>query len=543
MVIQCHKRLCIWLIVFLFASITGCIKEEIDSSEIDASLDLKSVLAVPIGFSHLSLEDYLTDSLPVKELIIDKDGFMRILYSTPVDSGVMGDIFSVNDISAGNSVLNNTGMTISLTMPGTSIVITDSVDIPVTSTQSGSGIDSIKLLNGIVNLDVTSSNLTGTVTFSIPGLKQNGIPFTVTRNLTDPDFQLNLSGYSLIPSHNVSESNFLRIKIVISLQNPSGPVAAGSQVIGLQTSLTGLQYQTIYGDFSGYLIDFPHQRLATPFFSQLSDGEIVFADPQIRLYFENSAGVPFGIYFRRIEAIKGASVLPLTGAGVPVSANPEIIGYPLLAQEGLVVSDSLVLNAGNSNLSDFIASNPDSIVVEASASITNPGSHITGFIRNDSRYKVTAEFELPLWGRADILLLLDTLEFDYLATAMPPPEEIERLIVRTSITNSFPIGAAPQIYLLNENRMIIDSLFTGTEKINGASDKTGDGKADPAKQAAIDIDLPRTKIDNLFETRYIIIKGRLVTTDFPSKDIKLYSTYFLDYNVGLIAQLKVRTGK
>jgi hypothetical protein len=40
-----------------------------------------------------------------------------------------------------------------------------------------------------------------------------------------------------------------------------------------------------------------------------------------------------------------------------------------------------------------------------------------------------------------------------------------------------------------------------------------------------------------------VVKGRILTTDFPMQDVKLYSSYFLDYNAGLIARLKIKTGK
>jgi hypothetical protein len=115
--------------------------------------------------------------------------------------------------------------------------------------------------------------------------------------------------------------------------------------------------------------------------------------------------------------------------------------------------------------------------------------------------------------------------------------------VRTSITNSFPVTVYPQIYLLDENYMMLDSLFTGTQKIEGATDTNGDGRADPHKQPPIDIDLPRSKIDNLLNSRYLLAKGRIMTTDFPELDVKLYSTYYLDLNIGLIAQLKINTGQ
>ncbi|MBI5009289.1 MAG: hypothetical protein HZB98_06505, partial [Bacteroidia bacterium] len=249
-------------------------------------------------------------------------------------------------------------------------------------------------------------------------------------------------------------------------------------------------------------------------------------------------------YFDRIDAIDQSGINhPLSGPGVPVQASPKVIGYPSLNQAGQTISDSLILDRNNSNLSDFIASSPDSISVEGSAEIVQLSGTATTFIRNDSRYRVSVEVEIPLWGKADFLILLDTLTFDYLSSSLPPPEEIEKLIIRTSITNSFPLTAHPQIYLLDENRVLIDSLFTGAEKIEGATDTNGDGKADPLKQSPIDIELTRSEIDNLLDARLLLIKASIVTTDFPGIDVKLYSTYYLDYNVGLIAQIKVKTGK
>jgi hypothetical protein len=99
------------------------------------------------------------------------------------------------------------------------------------------------------------------------------------------------------------------------------------------------------------------------------------------------------------------------------------------------------------------------------------------------------------------------------------------------------------VYLLDGNRMLLDSLFSGTDKVEGASDTNNDGIADPYKQAPLDIDLPRSKIDILSRTRYLITRGMIMTTGYPSQDVRFYSTYYLDYNIGIIAQLKIKTGK
>ena len=532
------------LFFVLLITFAGCIKERFDPSAFDASLELKPGLAIPVGFSHLGIDKYLADTALSEIIHISNDGFISLHYSAEIDSGVMEDIYSIDNTDVAKTVLNQTGSVIFLNTPGITLDLADSILIPVITSQSDARIDSITLLSGTIQLNVTSVSLIGTITFQTDGLTQNGVPFSTTRDLSDPGFTIPLAGFTLIPEHDNAGNNLLKCRVSIHLESPSGPVNSGSTILDLNAALSDLNYETIYGDFGGYVIDFPARTIATPFFNQMVEGEIRFADPKIKLFFLNSVGVPLGIYFRRIDAIDGNNAgYQLTGPGIPSETSPKIIGYPSLSQAGQTISDSLVFDSNNSNLSDFLATTPDSVTISASAEITSLLPPGTSFIKHDSRYKVSAVIELPLWGRADFLILLDTIEFDDLSSALPPPEEVERLIVRTSITNSFPVTVYPQIYMLDENYMMLDSLFTGTQKIEGATDTNGDGRADPHKQTPIDIDLPRTKIDNLLNSRYLLAKGRIMTSDFPALDVKLYSTYYLDLNIGLIAQLKINTGQ
>lgn len=530
--------------ILLLMYLYGCIKEKFDPSKFDSSLSFKSGLAIPIGFSHLAAEKYISDTTLKGLLRIGDDGFLSLYYSTVLDSGVLGDMFFINNASVNKTFVNQTGSVIFLIIPGPTVNLSDSILIPVTGTQTNARIDSIKLFSGTVQLNCTAASLSGTITYMIPGLEVNGIPFTATRSLVNPDLNISLAGYSIIPQHDVAGNNLLKCVISVSLSSPSGPVNPGGTILDMQTDLANVNYETIYGDFGGYTIDLPSQTIATPFFRQLDNGQIIFADPKIKIFFDNSVGVPFGISFSRIDAIDRNNMrIPLTGSGVPSTASPKIIGYPLLSQAGQTITDSLILNKSNSNLQVFIASNPDSITIKASALIASLTPPATSFISHDSKYKVSAAIELPLWGKADFVILSDTIAFDYLSSAIPPPEEVEKLIVRSSITNSFPITVYPQVYLLDANFAVIDSLFTGTEKIEGAKDTNGDGRADPQKQTPLDVILPRSGIDNLLNSRYLVTTGRIMTTDFPSIDVKLYSTYFLDLNIGVIAQLKLTTGK
>jgi hypothetical protein len=187
--------------------------------------------------------------------------------------------------------------------------------------------------------------------------------------------------------------------------------------------------------------------------------------------------------------------------------------------------------------------NPDNLSVDASAQVDSIPDGGTGFIRSDSRLDISAVLDLPLWGRAEFLIMQDTLAFDYMSSSLPATEEIERAIIRISTTNGFPVSVIPQAYFLDANGILLDSLFEEPQQLQGASDNNGDGKADPTKMTPIDIDLPRDKIDILEATRFIITRGKVTTTNYPNEDVKFYSDYFLDYNFGLIVQLKINTGQ
>lgn len=540
-----HKYIVRLLIIFLVTvSLINCVREEFDPGKFDASLNLKPGLAIPVGYSHLQIEKYLTDSAYSDQLHIADDGFLSLYYSTNVVSGTMSDLLTFSPISVSNTLINTTGATIDLQLPGTTLDINDTISVPIALVQTAARLDSIQLFTGNLNFDINSANITGTVTYIFPGLELNGQPFTITRNLSNPDFTISLADYSVLPEHDAGGNNILKCILSIHLQNPSGPVNAGSPILDAQVSLNSLSYETIYGDFSGYNISLPPFNFATDFFGQIDGGQFEFFDPKLKLIFSNSVGVPLSLSFTQFDAVDRNNIhVPLTGTGVPTLTNPRIIGYPALNQVGLTIRDSLQLDRSNSNLPALLASNPDSISMSVMAGIFPAAGNVTTFINHDSKYDVTAAVELPLWGKGEFLVLFDTMEFDYLSTTLPAPEELERVIVRLNITNSFPVALSSQIYMLDQNHMLLDSLFTQELEIEGASDINNDGIADPHQQDMIDVDLPRSKIDILNNTYFLLTRGRITTTDFPLKDVKFYLSHYMDYNIGLIAQLKINTGK
>jgi hypothetical protein len=537
-----HISIIFCAVIFLaYFLLNSCIKEEFDSSNFDASQKLTPGLAFPVGYSHLSIDKYLDDTT-LNEVHIDSDGFIRLIYSEHVISGSMSDLITLDDINISRTITNQSGSTINVLAGGT-YDFTDSVEIPVSLGQTTADIERILIRSGNLRANITSAGLNGSVTFHFPGVTLNGIPLTITRGLPDPGFTQTLANYTLSTQQDNAGNNFIKCVLSVHLLFPAGPIPVGSTIFNFSASFNGLDYETIWASFGSYDVTLPPFRFTTTVFDQIAQGYFEFEDPKLKFVFSNSIGVPLGLSFSRLDATNRINnTFSLTGTGIPSISNPKIINYPSLNQIGQSVSDSLVIGRANSNLPAFLSNRPSTINIDAVASLNPSGGSGLTFINHDSEYEVNASLELPLWGKAGFLVLLDTLTFDYLNTALPVPEELDRVIIRVNITNSFPVALYPQVYLLDENRILLDSLFTGNEKVDGAIDTNSDGIADPLEADPIDIDLPRSKIEDLRNTRYLLTKGKIITTGFPAGNVKFYSSAFLDYNIGIIAQLKINTG-
>ncbi len=535
------RTLACLLFVILLSS---CIREEFDPGKFRLSGSLEPGLAVPVGFSKLEVEKFLRDASEDSILRISDDGFLSLRYSSNVLSGTIGELFSIPPVNLQTSILNQTDLIIDIPVPGTNLELEDSILIPFTLAETSARLDSIQLQSGNLQVDIDAPGINGNITLEFPGLQNNGIPFSAAINLPDNGFSLSLAGYTIIAEHDTVNTNMLRCMLTVNLESPVGPILPGESVLGISTGLDNLVYETIFGDFSELEIDIPSIKYAPGVFSQVAEGQFEFAAPKISLFFTNSVGAAGGIAFRQIEAIDRNNIHhSLSGPGVPTPADPKIIAYPGVNLLGEAVNDSIIIDATNSNLPVILGSNPDTIIISASASLDPPEDGNPAFLHYDSRYSVDAALEIPIWAKAEFFVLLDTLGFDYLSTSLPVPEELERLIVRINITNSFPVSVTPQVYLFDENFVLLDSLFSGTEGIEGGDDTNGDGKVDPHIQDPFEIDLSKSTIVNLSNTHSIVTRGKLITTGYPEKDVRFYVDYFLYYNIGLIAQLKINTGK
>jgi hypothetical protein len=147
--------------------------------------------------------------------------------------------------------------------------------------------------------------------------------------------------------------------------------------------------------------------------------------------------------------------------------------------------------------------------------------------------------KVPLWGKAGNIVLEDTMENSLEGDINEA--EVQYVKLKAKITNDFPIDAKVQIYLADENYMIIDSLFSA-DQVAFITSSTVNADGDLVKAGVYDktIEVNKAKFEKLIDAPHLIIKGSLATSEASTKDVKFKSTYKLDVKIGLQTKLDVK---
>jgi hypothetical protein len=104
--------------------------------------------------------------------------------------------------------------------------------------------------------------------------------------------------------------------------------------------------------------------------------------------------------------------------------------------------------------------------------------------------------------------------------------------------NALPLEASIQVYLMDDNDEILDSLFNEQNwNILPSGIVDNDGKVIMPSYYEVDIPLTDSQIDNVFITEWVLFKIFMETTDQGSRDIKFYSSNYLSFQLGAKAEL------
>jgi hypothetical protein len=485
------------------------------------------VVALPLVNSQLKIDD-LIDLNEISLLEIDEENLITLVYRGNAFSVSAYDVFSIpdhaRDVSFENLVPTGSGST---TFPPHETPFLLNFD-------NNEVIDSVGFLSGYISIAAQADALLQDgysleATFSIPnGFDADGNPLQGMVNLSNPG-QIDLAGASIKFSN---EANSFNIEYTITISGDGTP-ANSPYTVTFSQNLVDVQYDVVQGYIDQIDFQVGSSRIPVDIFSNINLGNIMFANPSIDFIINNSFGMPVDLYVAALQATLSDDEIKLIDG--EVITNPWRINYPSRPQDDAATTTQLI-DSTNTNLFDVISQSPKEFFYNLRG-ITNPDATVDRkyWIKHNSEIDIDAEVRLPLWGRINFFSVEDTLGI----TLDGIPEEIEWLEVKMNLSNGFPLGVELDLILLDDQDMVLDTLFKNNKWIAPAATNLTTSYVEvPVITSVLEM-LDKNTIELFQQTSKIVYKARFETYDSENNtNVKILDTYGFGLELGIRAKGK-----
>jgi hypothetical protein len=308
----------------------------------------------------------------------------------------------------------------------------------------------------------------------------------------------------------------------------------GEILLDMHCSDFNASFASGYFGMEEIVLDIDEFNLGLDFFDKIS-GDFRLTNPSVRVFYENSAGVPSELLFNMSAVSAGGdAAIDLFDADQQQFA----IDFPEEPYSSL--AGEIVISRETSNIVDIIALPPSNINIDASVIINPDGpGGAQNFVTSESNASFGLEFNLPMEMQLTDLGFADTLALDI---EMSDIDMIETLMMILQVTNGFPLGASVDLSLYDSQ---VDRVLHGFGDLvfMDAATVDGDGMAIEGGEARSETEIEITgKVrDDLVRADHVIISARLNTgkNDDIQIPVKFQTTNSLDFRIRIRADLNI----
>lgn len=394
----------------------------------------------------------------------------------------------------------------------------------------GVKLQTLKLKGGTMNFQIHSSvpeDLDIQIVFS--DLIRNGQPFTVNERLINQgqapqEFEIapiDVTGYSL----NLTNEE-MTVEYTATRVDDGSPVTLDA-VGGWGRNW---EYDLVAGTFASETFAMEQDTLTIDLFDLGFDGELSLADPQLNLVFENS----FGLAIR--ARINQLTMINAEGTSVSLSGRFAQEGFlldaPALNEQGSVKSSTLTLNKDNSNIVEMLAIQPQKIIYQLSGEINPDNNSEISFIQPQSKITTTIQAVVPAYGTFKMQTEQET------AVDFGQPDQLKSASFKLITTNEMPFGAQLQFYFLDDNNMILDSLFDNQKMLLTAAAVDADGFTVSPTPLTTDIQVPAARLAAMNQSKMMLMKINLATTNDGQTPVRITPDQALGVKLGAILSIE-----
>ena len=495
------------------ALITSCYKDKIDPDMLN-NLRFEPEVEVPLVKATLSLEDIVAkDTSGI--LQVDENNFITIKYKqdnlfefAPNDFVEIPDqdpqVFPV--VVGQPPIILNMGLgTVGGVQLGNAEFSTGSMELVL---ESGSALsEDVEVRLVINNAQQGSQDLSHNITLAAGNTQ-------VVDSVTLPGVIFDFTN---------GGQNVNYISVGLEVINPDSVLLGSALNYSVQFKNLELEYAT--GFFGDRDVDIPSGDFDFDLsgIEKLASGFRI-ANPDLKLLIASNIGLPVELA-PDLDGINSANEITNLGATPQlISAASDTVGFD---------TSTIAFNTQNSNIADFIAALPSTILYSGKATLNPNGPTMSNFIGKNAALSASIDVELPLEISIDNSVLEE--ELTGIDIFSENPEEIDEFTLIFRSSNGFPFELDISAAFLDQNTK--DSVFGFNLGLLEAAE-TDDSTIVKRGEYAVprEITFTGADLDLLKSTNAIRFRATLNT---PGSSPKKFYTNF-DTEISIAARVKLK---
>jgi hypothetical protein len=519
------------LSVFLLLLILwGCRKPSGTNWDVD--------MALPVAHSRLNISNYVSDTL----ISADSTGLLHVLVNQEVASLLLDSLLNLPSTSIADTLMSPFQATLN---PGEPLPLTPKSDVRF-DIDGGVEIAFADIREGMLTVDF-SNQVTEPLdlVYRIPSATRDGQVLEVRETVPPGEHSLkksyDLSGYRLnMRGENGNTYNTLVQAYTIAL-NPQSPKVVVPQGKGaiIELSFSRIVPEYVEGYFGQSTFDITSDTTDFGVLNNFKADNFMLSEATMQFRILNEFGADFRASLSGITSINSVNASSVTLTHDRLARIP--INWPTRVGGAVKASTTTILfNSANSNIVPFISNFPDRISYQGSVSINPPpaGDAVghTNYAYYGKGIRILADVDIPVKFRADRFRLESVAETDFRNSTQLDNIRSGNIII--DVNNGFPFSAHLQIYMRDENQVIIDSLFTTGSTI-GAAYLDGANKVTAPSSTALYVPVNQAKAGNLRRCRSLKIISSLIMPPYPP-DVAIYEDY--EFEVKIRAEVSYNVG-
>ncbi len=502
-------------------SLSGC-KENMS----EASWDVDII--APVLKTTLTLEDLERDSI----IQAGQDNSLRVVYERDLEELFLDTLLTIPD----TTITNNLFSVIPLNVPAGQFI----PELSQETKYNLKGAELTKALarSGKVTVKMTSQLSTKLFfTYKIPSATLNGNVFQFTGEIEANGSiyeEFDVSGYTFdLKGLNGNKINTLVTSFSGQVDPDGGSVsfASNQTFITIDNGFVSIVPEYVRGYFGNQVVNIGPDTAQIKFMQRIIDGGIGLDSATLSLNFSNGIGADAKARVNYLTAVNnrtGSTVSlshPVIGTNINISRAIETF-----IQSGYVIPSEkeYKFNNANSNLKQLFENLPEELHYSVDFELNPLGNVSTGsdFYYHQHQFQAKLRLDIPLSLYSDDLTLVDTIDFN--AGDNTLARRIQNGSFRVIVDNSFPMEAKLQLFLMDTNNIVLDSLIT--QSVIAAPDLDTDKKVIAPKKSTVIAAITEGQSEAINNTKKIKIKASF-TTPLGNELIKIYSGNKLDIKI------------